>query len=101
MFLDFSPLARQLAARGITDSSALCGTLLEETGVALLPGVAFERAPAELTARMAYVNFDGAKALSASETVPLDGELPGDFVHAWCANVVRATEKIVEWLAAV
>ncbi len=40
--------------------------LLEETGVALLPGAAFVRSRAELTARLAYVDFDGASALAAS-----------------------------------
>ena len=39
--------------------------LLEETGVAILPGSAFGRPETELTARMAYVDFDGAKMLTA------------------------------------
>ena len=41
--------------------------LLEDTGVALLPGSVFGRPEDELTARFAYVDFDGAKALAAVE----------------------------------
>ena len=61
LFPDFSPFSTQLAKRGITDSSAFCERLLQDTGVALLPGAAFQRSPEELTARLAYVGFDGAK----------------------------------------
>ena len=38
-----------------------------DTGVALLPGSAFGRPENEFTARLAYVNFDGAKALNLSK----------------------------------
>jgi len=99
LFLDFSPHAASLARHGITDGSALCERLLNETGVALLPGVAFHRSPEELTARMAYVNFDGVKALAASETIPLDQPLPEDFIQFWCEDVLEAATRIVDWLS--
>ena len=62
---------------------------------------AFARPEEELTARLAYVDFDGAKALTASETIPLDQPLPDDFVDFWCCNVARATELIGEWVKAL
>lgn len=99
LFLDFSPLAERLTRYGISDSRALCERLLCDTGVALLPGAAFHRPPEELTARMAYVNFDGAKALAASETIPLDQTLPEDFVQFWCEDVLEATQHIVHWIS--
>lgn len=99
LFLDFSPWAERLARQGINDSGALCERLLGDTGVALLPGVAFHRAPQELTARMAYVNFDGSKALAASETIPLDQALPEDFIQFWCEDVLEAAQRIVDWLS--
>lgn len=99
LFIDFSPFAGQLSRRGIQDSTMLCDRLLEETGVALLPGRAFHRPPEELTARLAYVNFDGAKALTASETIPLDHALPEDFIELWCEDVLEGTQRIVDWLS--
>ncbi len=100
LFLDFTPLADVLAKRGIHDSAALCTRLLHETGVALLPGEAFQRPREELTARLAYVDFDGARALAASETIPLDQPLPDTFVEQWCRNVTRAVDLITEWVMA-
>ena len=99
LFPDFSPFGERLAERGIQDSASLCERLLEETGVAVLPGVAFQRPAEELTARLAYVNFDGAKALSASETIPLDQPLSDDFFTRWCGDVLEASQHIVEWMA--
>ncbi len=97
LFLDFSQLADKLARIGITDSASLCERLLSDTGVAILPGVAFVRPREELTARLAYVDFDGAKALTASETIPLDESLPEKFTHQYCYNVVKACEAIADW----
>lgn len=99
LFLDFMPLKDNLAKRGIRDSTALCNRLLQETGVAILPGSVFERPAEELTARLAYVDFDGAKALTASETIPLEQPLPDDFTETWCHSVIKATHLIIEWAA--
>ena len=99
LFLDFSSHAEKLAERGITDSVTLCDRLLEETGVAILAGACFGRPEEELTARLAYVDFDGAKALTASETISLEEPLPDDFTKHWCRNVIDATRRLVDWIA--
>jgi aspartate aminotransferase len=98
LFADFSPLADALARRGIRYSATLCERLLEECGVAMLPGEAFGRPDSELTARLAYVNFDGAKALAASETVPLDVPLPEAFLEQQCSGPLRALHRLAEWM---
>jgi aspartate aminotransferase len=100
LFLDFSPLADSLAARGINSSDSLCDRLLEETGVAILPGRSFERPRGELSARLAFVDFDGSKALAASETIPLDAVLPEKFIHEQCADIITAVGRLTEWLYA-
>jgi len=97
LYVDFEPLREKLAARGIRNSTTLCAQLLEDTGVAILPGVDFERPANELTARLAYVDFDGAKALAFSETVPLDQPLPDDFTKRYCHNVIEAMRLMIEW----
>ena len=98
LFPDFGDLREPLAARGITNSRRLCNRLLEDTGVAILPGQSFERPQGELTARLAYVDFDGAKALTASETIPLDRPLPDDFVDTWCSRSIKAAQLMADWL---
>jgi aspartate aminotransferase len=97
LFLDFKPLQGKLHARGITRSDILCEQLLNDCGVAILPGSDFNRLPAELSARLSYVDFDGAKALAASYTIPLHENLPADFLSVYCANVIEAVHKIAEW----
>lgn len=66
--------------------------------VSLMPSAAFHRSPEKLAARMAYVNFNGAKALAASETILLDQQLPEDFIEFWCQDIIEVTQRIVDWL---
>jgi aspartate aminotransferase len=98
LFLDFTPLAEMLHERGIRESNTLCESLLQETGVAVLPGSAFERPSGELSARLSYVNFDGTKALAASETIPLHLELPEKFIMQYCTNTIEGVQRISNWV---
>ena len=66
--------------------------------MAILPGQAFERPANELSARLAYVDFDGAKALTASETIPLDQPLPDDFADTYCPKVIQAAHLLADWV---
>ena len=97
LFPDFSPLRESLAAKGIKDSAALSTALLEETGVASLPGSDFGRPPEELTLRLAYVDFDGARALVAAQQVPPGKELDQAFLALYCPNVVNALAAMENW----
>jgi len=99
LFIDFTPVVDRLAKKGITNSAILCERLLQETGVAILPGVEFQRPVKELTARLAYVDFDGARVLAASETIPLDQKLPNKIIQTNCENVIEATKKIADWIS--
>ena len=67
LLLDFSPFAAPLVRRGISTDEQLCEGLLEESGVALLPGKAFGVPEEALTARMAYVDFNGEATLKDAE----------------------------------
>jgi len=98
IFPDFSPLKEQLSARGINTSAEMCECILEDTGVAILPGTAFGRPEQELTTRMALVDFDGAKALSSSEYYPLHEPLPEKFPEDCCFKVIEATDKLCKWM---
>lgn len=98
LFPDFGPHREALRERGITTSEELCDRLLEETGVATLPGSNFGHTSEELTMRLAYVNFDGARALSAASAVPPTRELPDDFLENNCRPTLNAIERIAEWI---
>ena len=98
LFPDFSNFADKLKKRKITTGAALCHKLLKDTGVAILPGASFQRPPHELTARIAYVNFDGAHALAQSETIPLDHPLPENFCADSAPATIEAIQKIADWI---
>lgn len=89
LFPDFSPWREALAASGIVTSEQLCNHLLDEAGVALLPGSAFGMPADELVARLSYVNFDGAAALQAS-----DAEL-----EAILRPVQDGLDALIGWLS--
>ena len=99
LYPDFGPLRERLAGRGISTAGQLCTAILEATGVALLPGSAFGSEPSELTARLAYVDFEGARALEAVDVIPLEQPLDATFLKRHCRRVHDATLALVAWLA--
>jgi aspartate aminotransferase len=98
MFPDFEPFRDKLAARGIIHSDELCRQLLQDTGVAILPGNCFGRPQQELTARLAFVDFDGAKVLAAVEPLAVDQSLGDAFLQRHCEKVLTAIQRICDWL---
>jgi aspartate aminotransferase len=98
LFPSFEAFRQNLESRGVRDSMGLCNLLLEETGVAALPGSVFGRQAHELTARLAFVDFDGGRALTAARRTPLRGELDNEFLDYYCATPIQAIERICRWV---
>ncbi|UCE02310.1 MAG: aminotransferase class I/II-fold pyridoxal phosphate-dependent enzyme [Candidatus Latescibacterota bacterium] len=98
VFPDFCGFRERLRERGIHTSADLCERLLQETGVAILPGTDFGRPAGELTARIAYVDFDGARALAAAEVLPQDRPLDESFLQTYCVQVIQAIDRLCDWL---
>lgn len=95
LFPSFDPLAERLARHGIHTSPELCSRILEEAGVATLPGSDFGVPEDKLYLRVALVNFDGARALAAlSNGAPVDAT----FLQTHCAPTLRAMEALVNWM---
>ena len=98
LFPDFTPIADKFTKNQIHTSSELCRRVLDETGVAFLPGKAFERPDEELTVRIAYVDFDGSRALAASEQIPLDQDIGLDFIEFYCHNTKTGIDRLCDWV---
>lgn len=98
LLVDMEAHADTLAGRNIFTSKQLCEVLMEETGVAILPGSSFNRPAEELTARLAYVDFDGAAALATARTIQLSQELPTDFLITYCPRVIEGARILTQWL---
>lgn len=96
LFPSFEPLRDRLVSRGIHTSELFCSRLLEETGVACLPGSCFGRPSEELSLRLAYVDFDGAGALHALEQ---RANLDMEFLQAYCPRVVTAIDRLHDFIS--
>ena len=101
LFPDFSNFRDKLAKRDIKTSQALCQSLLEKTGVAILPASDFGFVPDHLGARLAFVDFDGAQALELAGDTYAGKELDDAFLDQACPRLVVAMDKIEEWLNAL
>jgi aspartate aminotransferase len=98
LFPDLPPSSNLRARRDVRTSDALCRRLLAELGVAALPGSVFGRPPTELTLRIATVDFDGAKALAALESMGLSAPVDDAFLNAHCHPVLAAVSSVARWL---
>ena len=92
LLLDFSPFAESLAGRDIVTDRQLCEGLLDDSGVALLPGSAFGLPADALTARLAYVDFDGAALLDNWDALD-DGQ-----VKSSAAKMLKGIDRLGDWL---
>ncbi len=98
LFPDFSDLKDIMGKKGIKTSTELCNKLLEEAGAALLPGEAFGRPLEELTARLAYVDFNGTKAISAALQLHNSDELDDNFLDHYCGGMLKSINLICDWI---
>jgi len=98
LFADLGAASDGFAERQIADGPALCARLLDETGVAVLPGVEFGRPEEELSVRISYVDFDGAAALVAAAAVDGDEELGEAFLRRCCPRTLEGIEKLCSWV---
>ena len=98
LFPDFESFRISLSEKGIHDSAAMCEQLLQDTRVVLLPGTAFGRPAEELNARIAYVNFDGGKALQTSREISMEQNLTMHDLGDNVINVKYGIEKLIDWL---
>ena len=95
LFPRFEQHRQSLETRGIDSAQVFCERLLEETGVAVLPGDCFGRPAHELSARLAVVDFDGRQALQKAQTEAIDEH----FVKRHCGRVTGAVERMAEWMS--
>lgn len=91
LFPDFTTIANK---KGISTSQQFCTDLLKNTGVALLPGSAFLVEDNIIATRLAYVDFDGNKALNASYQIPIEQAFELKFLQNYCPNIIEGICRI-------
>lgn len=99
LFVDFSNFKENLLQKNIVTSSQMCSLLLEDTGVAILPGQDFGMPPTDLTARLAYVDFDGAKAINSAMNLHSIDNIDDEFLDLYCGKIIKAVDLIIDWIS--
>lgn len=99
LFPDFSCYARKMAERGIHTSVEMCHAIFEDTGVGILPGFDFGREPNEMTARIAFVDFDGERALQAAAGEYRGRDIDIAFIRSYAPRMIKALDGLTGWFA--
>jgi len=89
LFPNFTKLCKQ------SDAVEFSRQVLQETGVALLPGSSFGRPTQELTTRLCFVDFDGAKALNH---IDLHGEIEQKHLNILFPRMLKGIDQLIEWV---
>ncbi len=75
-------------------SSQLCEAILNDTGVAMLPGSDFGFKPKKMLTRLSYTDFDGVEFFNnVSDYKSISEEM----VKKYAPNVVEGTTKLSNW----
>ena len=76
------------------NSSKLCEAILNETGVAMLPGSDFGFKPKKMLTRLSYTDFDGTKFYN---NVKDYNSIDEDMIKELAPNVVEGVTKLSNW----
>lgn len=95
LFVNANPFRDQLQAKGIRTSIQLVEDLLENKGVALLPGSDFGRPEEEFTFRLAFVDFDGKKTLAINPNQTSDPK----FIETYCPKIKAGIESLCAYFS--
>ena len=75
-------------------STELCESILDETGVAMLPASDFGFNPKKMLTRLCYIDFDGSEFLKAN----INGKMLNDkIIEKYAPNVVEGVKKLSNW----
>ena len=76
------------------NSSKLCEAILNETGVAMLPGSDFGFKPKKMLTRLSYTDFNGTEFF---ENVTNYNLIDDDVIKKYAPNVVEGVSKLSNW----
>ena len=82
----------KLLSHKFKNSKAFCKTLLDETGVAVLPGSDFGFSHDKLIFRLSYVDFNGSKFLEAD-----DDEIIEENLSKFAPKIVDGVQQIINF----
>ena len=93
MICDFSNVINK--THEINNDKTLCQKILNDIGFAMLPGSDFGMDEDKLLSRIAFVDFDGSKAL---KMISKEKPSPDNFLDLTCPKIVKGTSLLKDWI---
>jgi aspartate aminotransferase len=75
-------------------SSEMCDSILNDTGVALLPGTDFGFNPSQMLARLSFTDFDGQEFMSKIED---NQKIDNDHIANFAPKIIEGVDKLKKW----
>ena len=75
-------------------SSAMCDSILKDTGVALLPGSDFGFNSNKMLARLSFTDFDGQEFMKQIDEDKLIDEI---IINKFAPKIVEGVDKLKKW----
>ena len=93
MICDFSDVVNK--THEINNDKTLCQKILNDIGFAMLPGSDFGMEEDKLLSRIAFVDFDGSKAL---KMISKEKPSPDNFLDLTCPKIVKGISLLKDWI---
>jgi len=87
-------LMPEFTNKNFSTSSAMCKTILRDTGVALLPGSDFGCSEKKMLARLSFTDFDGVNFMNdfnKNKTIDLNS------INNFAPKIIEGTKRLREW----
>ena len=77
------------------NSQEMCSSLLNDTGVVLLPGSDFGFSKDKLITRLSFTDFNGKEFMN---NLPEKGQLDNNLVDKFAPKIVEGTKRLKAWV---
>jgi aspartate aminotransferase len=75
-------------------SSEMCDSILNDTGVALLPGSDFGFDQKKMLARLSFTDFDGQKFMNK---IDVNQKIDNDLINEFAPKIIEGVDKLKKW----
>ena len=79
-------------------SSEMCDSILNSTGVALLPGSDFGFDQNKMLARLSFTDFDGQKFMNK---IDVNQKIDNDLINEFAPKIIEGVDKLKKWSESV
>ena len=87
-------LMPEFLIKKFSTSEEMCGNILKETGVALLPGSDFGFSKEQMIARLSFTDFDGEEFM---KNLNKNEKIDSNLISKLAPKIVEGTKKLKTW----